>query len=198
MEKKKKTPLSAEFWVLFIVICLILSFLLIICYQIYNNRETVIVDEKHEGADIVIDYTSDIKLLSLTDLTPISNAEGINGSEDKFFEFTVDIKQKDAEEVEYELSVIKDKSSTIDDKDVRIYLEKYVNNSYVEVFRPSPFEELTEDTTAGSKKGSMVIYNDSVISSDSQKYRLRLWLSNTSVVTSGSYSIDLAVNAVAK
>ena len=198
MEKKKKTPLSAEFWVLFIVICLILSFLLIICYQIYNNRETVIVDEKHEGADIVIDYTSDIKLLSLTDLTPISNAEGINGSEDKFFEFTVDIKQKDAEEVEYELSVIKDKSSTIDDKDVRIYLEKYVNNSYVEVFRPSPFEELTEDTKAGSKKGSMVIYNDSVISSDSQKYRLRLWLSNTSVVTSGSYSIDLAVNAVAK
>jgi len=198
MDKKKKTPLSAEFWVIFIVISLVFSFLLIVCYQIYNNRETVIVDEKHEGADIVIDYTSDIKLLSLTDLTPISNAEGINGSPDKFFEFTVDIKQKDAQKVEYEISVIKDKSSTIDDKDVRIYLEKYVNNSYVEVFRPSVFEGLTDDTKVGSKKGSMVVYNDSVISSDSQKYRLRLWLSNTSVVNTGSYSIDIAVNAVAK
>lgn len=198
MEIKKKAPLSAEFWVAFIVICLVLSFLLIICYQIYNNRKTVIVDEKHDGADIVIDYTSDVKLLSLNDLTPLNNAEGIGGSEDKFFEFNVDITQKDASEIEYEISVIKDKSSTISDNDVRIYLEKYVNNKYVEVFRPSAFEGLSEDSKVGSKKGNMVIYNDSVVSSESQKYRLRLWLADSSVATSGSYSIDLAVSAIAK
>ena len=193
--KKKKTPLSAEFWLIFIVICLVLSVLLIICYQIYNN---VLVDEKHEGADIVIDYTSDTKLLTLTDLTPINNAEGIGGGEDKFFEFTVDIKRKDAAEIEYEISVIKDNSSTIPDKDIRIYLEKYVNNTYKEVFRPSAFEGLEVDSKVGSKKGSMIVYNDSVISTESQKYRLRLWLSDTSTVTTGTYSIDLAVNAIAK
>ena len=198
MEKNKKTPLSTTFWIVFISICIVLAIVLMIAFVSYGNRETVVVKKDVKAADIVLDYKSDTKLLSLTDVKPTANIEGIEASDDKYFEFVVDVKKKDTAQIEYEISVTKDASSTINDNDIRIYLEKEVNGMYKEAFSPGYYEGLKKDTPIGSKKGSMVIYSDTVNSSKSNKFRIRLWLGSNSTATSGTYSIDLNVNAKAK
>ena len=196
--KKKKEPLSSNFWILFIIICIVLSILLMFAYVAYYNREEKIVEKQYEGAEINIDYDSNSSLLTLSDFTPMTITEGINGADDSFFEFTVDIKKKDAKSIDYELSVSKDSASTIDDQDVKIYLEKLIGIEYQEVLKPRSFEGLNYTTDIGTKKGNMIVYKDTIAKSSKEKFRLRMWLSNTSSKTSGLYSIELAVNAKAK
>ena len=198
MEKNKKTPLSTEFWIVFISICIVLGIVLMIAFAKYSNRETVVIEKEVKAADIVVDYKSDTKLLSLTEVKPTPNVEGVGASDDKFFEFTVDIKKKDSKQIDYEISVMKDSSSTINDSDIRIYLEKEVNGTYKEAFSPGYYEGLKKATPIGSKAGSMVIYSDSINSSTSGKYRIRLWLASNSSATSGTYAVDLNVNAKAR
>ena len=198
MEKNKKTPLSSEFWIVFISICIVLSIILMIAFVSYNNRKTVIVEKDVNGADIVVDYKSDTKLLSLTDVKPTSNVEGVAADDEMFFNFTLDIRKRDSKQIDYEISVIKDPSSTINDNDIRIYLEKEVNGTYKEAFSPGYYEGIKRETEIGSKKGSMVIYSDTITSSVTSKYRIRLWLANNSAATSGTYSVDLDVRAKAR
>ena len=169
-----------------------------IAFSKYSNRETVVIEKKVNAADIVVDYKSDTKLLSLTEVKPTPNVEGIGASDDKYFEFTVDIKKKDSKQIDYEISVMKDSSSTINDSDIRIYLEKEVNGTYKEAFSPGYYEGLKKATPIGSKAGSMVIYSDTINSSTSGKYRIRLWLASNSSATSGTYAVDLNVNAKAR
>jgi len=196
--KSKKEPLSSNFWIIFISICIVLGIIMMFAYVAYYNRGEEIVEKNYDGAEINLDYDSDTSLLTLSDYHPTTITEGINAADDKFFEFSVDIKKKEAKTINYEVSVIRDRSSTIDDKDVKIYLEKFDGIEYKEAFKPKSFEPLEKESDGGTKAGSMVIYTDSVSKSVKEKFRLRMWLANTSTKTTGLYSIELAVNAKAE
>ena len=67
---------------------------MIAVYSSYFGKEPEVIDKNYEGADISISYDSDSKLLSLTDLKPTTTIEGINATDDQFFEFTVNINKK--------------------------------------------------------------------------------------------------------
>ena len=194
----KKPPLSSDFWIAFISICLVLGIIMIAVYSSYFGKEPEVIDKDYEGADISISYDGDSKLLSLTDLKPTTTIEGINGTDDQFFEFTVTINKKEAEAIDYEISLVKDKTSNISDRYVKVYLEKFVDNKFVKVLDPTSFYGLEEDSVVGTKKGSMVIYDDFTGYSREERFRLRMWLSDDSPIISGTFSVDIEINAKAR
>ena len=198
--KENKEGLSKNFWYVFLTICLILITILIVGIVVFNNREKPVEEDEQKGADITLNYTNNISGLKLENITPVTDEIGKkNSKEGEYFDFSVEVKLDNASSVDYEVSVIKDaKKSTIKDEDIKIYLEKEKSGTYTMVSGPDKFTPLKKESDLGSKKGSMVLATTKKTNSTPDNYRLRIWLSDKSVMTSGNYSVEVEVNGKAK
>ena len=88
-----------------------------------------------------------------------------------------------------------------DDAGIKLFEEgKYYDFSvsYNSVLKPTKFIPLKQDSKLGTKKGNMIIVKDNVSSTGKKNYRLRMWLSNTSMMVIGNYSVEVNIKAVAK
>ena len=189
---------SGRFWLFVIFLSIIIGVSLLITYHVYSKREIDVVEKEEQGGNISLVYNDNTNVLSLFDYTPTSDSVGIKSGSDKYFDFFVAVDLDKASEINYEISIKKDSSSTISDDNVHIYLEKKNGNSYVSVFSPASFSPLNFSTEIGSSKDSMVLYSTSKNVSGKDYYRLRMWLTDSSVVSAGTYSIEVYVNAVAE
>ena len=198
MENKK--DLSKNFWYLIVGICTLLVIIIIIAFVVFSNRKPEVIEKNENGANIVLNYTSNVSGLKLTDITPTTDAVGMkNLKDEEYFDFSVEVALDNARGVEYEISAVKDtKNSTISDDDIKIYLEKEKSGTYTKVFGPDKFKPLKKKTEIGSEKGSMVLIKTKKTNSIADNYRLRMWLSDKSNVTSGTYAIEIVVNGKAK
>ena len=198
--KEQKEGLSRKFWYIILTISLILLTILIIGIVVFNNRKEEEIEETKKGADITLNYSNNISGLKLENITPVTDEIGKKASKaGEYFDFSVEVKLDNASSVDYEISIIKDeKNSTISDDDVRIYLEKEKSGTYTMVFGPDKFTALSKKSDLGSKKGSMVLVNTKKTNATPDNYRLRIWLSDKSVMTNGKYSVEVEVNGVAK
>ena len=181
---KKGMKLSKNFWVMVIVICSVLLVLITIGFIAFSNRKPEIVEKEEEGGYVTLNYTSEVNALTLLKATPMKDEEGMkNMTEGQYFDF----------------SVIKDeKGSTIDDDDIRIYLEKEEDGLYSKAFGPRRYVPSKNYSTVGSDLGSMVLVNDSTVKNRTENYRLRIWLSEDAKVKEGSYSVEVDIHAIVK
>ena len=196
----KEVKQSNYFWYLIVGIIFVMILVVSIGFVAFSNREDEVIEKNSDGAKVYLNYSSDIPGLKLTNMTPTSNDVSMNElKEGYYFDFSVEVDMLKAKEYEYEISVVKDSNnSSIVDDDVRVYLEKEDSGSYVQVFEPNKYSPLKKKSDLGSPKGSMVLYSDSCSKDCSNNYRLRIWLSDSSTVTIGSYGVDVIVNGVAK
>ena len=101
--------------------------------------------------------------------------------------------------IDYEISVQKDEEfSTISDDDIRIYLEKENSGVYEMVFGPESFTPLRKATKIGTPVDSMVLYENKATKDSTDRYRLRIWVSDKSVTAKGNYGLNVFVNADTK
>ena len=196
----KEVKQSNYFWYLIVGIIFVMILVASIGFVAFSNREDEVIEKNSDGAKVYLNYSSDIPGLKLTNMTPTSNDVSMNElKEGYYFDFSVEVDMLKAKEYEYEISVVKDSNnSSIVDDDVRVYLEKEDSGSYVKVFEPNKYSPLKKKSDLGSPKGSMVLYTESCSKDCSNNYRLRIWLSDSSTVTIGSYGVDVIVNGVAK
>ena len=196
----KKNTLSNKFFVGMVLIFLILIVFVGIGFGVFAAQNNRIIYQTKNGGDIVINYTNNISGLKITNAIPTTDSVAINSSDDEdFFEFSIDVLLDNASSIDYEIAAIKDKTnSTITDDDIRIYLEKEESGEYKKVLEPSPFVPLKEDSILGTKAGNMVLYSANKNNSDSDHFRLRMWLSDKSIISNGSYEIEIVVNGVSK
>ncbi len=196
----KEVKQSNYFWYLIVGIIFVMILVVSIGFVAFSNREDEVIEKNSDGAKVYLNYSSDIPGLKLTNMTPTSNDVSMNElKEGYYFDFSVEVDMLKAKEYEYEISVVKDSNnSSIVDDDVRVYLEKEDSGSYVQVFEPNKYSPLKKKSDLGSPKGSMVLYTESCSKDCSNNYRLRIWLSDSSTVTIGSYGVDVIVNGVAK
>lgn len=196
----KEVKQSNYFWYLIVGIIFVMILVASIGFVAFSNREDEVIEKNSDGAKVYLNYSSDIPGLKLTNMTPTSNDVSMNElKEGYYFDFSVEVDMLKAKEYEYEISVVKDSNnSSIVDDDVRVYLEKEDSGSYVQVFEPNKYSPLKKKSDLGSPKGSMVLYTESCSKDCSNNYRLRIWLSDSSTVTIGSYGVDVIVNGVAK
>lgn len=199
MENKKSGELSRNFWYVLLGVCLVLIVFVGIIFFLFANREEEVIEKKVKGGNIVLNYTNNITGLNLTQITPTEDSVGMkNDKEGQYFDFSVDIDVDEANSIEYEIAVIKnERISTLSDDDMKIYLEKEESGTYNKVFGPSVYKSLKKDTKLGSPEGSMVLVKEKTTKSLKDNYRLRLWLSSSSVVQTGNYSVEVVINGKA-
>ena len=197
---KKGMELSKSFWITIIAICSVLLVVILIGFISFSNREPDIVEKTEDGGHVTLNYTSELNALTLLKAVPQSDAAGRKNKIDgQYFDFSVDVKVLEASSVEYEVSIIKDKKlSTINDEDIRVYLEKEEDGTYTKVFGPCEYVPSKNFSTVGSEIGSMVLIHDKTSEDISGNYRLRLWLSNKATIQEGDYSVEVDIHALAK
>ena len=188
------------FIILMISIILILGGLIVTGFIVFSMREKDIQIEEENGADIILNYSSNNSGLEIKNAAKTKDDDGIANLKDgEYFDFSIETLLDNASNVEYEISIIKDEDvSTIPDEDIRIYLEKEKEGTYTKVFGPDKFTPLKKKSEFGSKKGSMPLISVRKTNSNTDSYRLKIWLSDKTTLNNGTYSVEVEVNGIAK
>lgn len=196
-ENKEKVP---KFLVFILCICIVFIIIIAISFAVFINRQEKVIEKSENGANVVLNYSTDINGLKITKATPTTDQVGIKNLEDgEYFDFSVETKLDNAPSLDYEISIVKDKvDSNISDSDIRIYLEKEKSGTFTKVFGPNKYTPLKKKNKYGTEAGSMVLVDTKKTNSSVDNYRLRIWLSDTSVTTEGNYSVKVVVKALAK
>ncbi len=197
---KRGMNLSKNFWIVVIAICSILIVFITIGFISFNNRKPEVIEKEEDGGFVTLNYTSETNALTILNAMPMTDEVGMkNMTEGQYFDFSVEVNVDEAPKVEYEISVIKDKkASSIDDEDIRIYLEKEESGTYTKVFGPGKYIPSKNYSSTGSELGSMVLVNSHTLKTITENYRLRIWLSDKAVLKDGSYSVEVDIHAIAK
>lgn len=118
---------------------------------------------------------------------------------DNVFDFTVYIKATNKQAIAYEVTAEKDASSTLDNNDVRLYLEKSTDKTnYDAIVNPTGYVPIIEDDKFGAKTGEMVLDTGSTSREQTYYYRLRMWISKDYKVNDESRFFTIKVNVYGK
>ena len=146
------------------------------------------------NSKISMTYTENMNGISIQDALPTSDEVGkkLNGK-GEYFDFTIKSNIVNSS-ITYEIAAIKDKSSTISDDSIKLYLEKQNSGTYEQVMEPTIFKSITKRSNIGSPKGSMVLYKLNRKKSGTDNYRLRMWIQEDAVVEMDkSYTVKVNV-----
>ncbi len=198
--KNKKNELTGLFWCIILGSCFLLIILVAIGFAVFSNSNHEVVEDQEHGGEVVLNYSSSFPGLTIADAIPMTDDYGMkNFIEEEIFDFSVETTLDEAPSIEYEISIVKDEVlSTVPDEDIRIYLEKEESGSYIEVLKPTSFEPIEKESEFGSEEGSMVLYKIKKTRNSIDNYRLRIWISDSSTLVTGTYSVKVYINGEAK
>lgn len=202
VKKNKKSSkfipnLSRKFWIIFCSICVFFIAFFAVGFTFYKFGNTEVIEKKANGGYVTLNYVTDADALTLVNANPTVDATGMRSNE--YFAFSVDVDLKEASKIEYEISLKKDDElSSISDNDIKIYLERENNGSFMKMFGPEKFTPLENTSDVGTSRGNMVLASVKRIKSCTDNYRLRIWLSDNSISMNKSYSVEVEIKAVAK
>ena len=198
--EKTNNKLNKTFWILTLVICLLCIAGISVGFYLYKLETDKEVVKEKLGGDVYLKFVGNTNGLTLLNASPMTDQLGaLQEGENKFFDFSVEVKLDEAEYVEYEIAIEKDTAfSNIPDGEVKFYLEEENSGSFSKVFGPSEFKPLEEDSLLGTEAGNMVLYTVKKSTSGTTNYRLRMWLSDKSTMLVGNYSVEISINGKAK
>lgn len=197
--EKGSNKLSKTFWILTLILCILCIVGISIGFYFYKQETNKVVVKDKLGGDVYLKYVGNTNGLTLLNASPMSDQLGaLQDGDNKYFDFSVEVDLDEADFVEYEIAIVKDKSfSNIPDNEVKFYLEEENSGSFSKVFGPSEFKPLEEKTELGTDKGDMVLYTVKKADSGTINYRLRMWMSETSTMPVGNYSVEVSINGKA-
>ena len=201
MENKKNIVESNnKFSFLIIGICICFLVLILISFVSFSKESEKVVEKKVNGGTLELKYLNKFAGLELVNLTPLTDSIALkDNTKDNYLYFSVDTSFNEAASIDYEISILKDSSkSSVSNDDIRISLEKDIDGSYEVVYSPSSYIPLKEKDEYGVPAGSMVLTNVSKRKNSSDQYRLKLWLSEKSVKSVGSFKVYLKIYTKAK
>lgn len=188
-----------------VICCIVIVFLVVSivagAFYIYYGTPEEVYQETLDGGKIALSYADEENLFLLENLIPTSDLVGtVYDSADMFFDFTVNVDIEEANNIEYEVLLVKDETlSTALNTNIKIYLEKEEKDGYVKVAGPEFFSSNVEDSALGNSV--MSLYKTQRKSNGNDNYRLRLWLSDSAVVTPNeiqNFGIKVALKGKAK
>ncbi len=153
--------------------------------------------------------SDDNSAISLNDL-PMSDYEGINlNGSSNVFDFCVKGNIADNASIDYVIALEKIDSDydSLDDKDVKVYLEKYNLNEFVSTditSVPIAFTRNNIVSDISTPDGSMILYYGGLQNATTDKkevnecFRLRLWIDEDSIIESSKKEFMARVNVYSK
>ena len=197
--EKGSNKSSKTFWILTLILCILCIVGISIGFYFYKQETNKVVVKDKLGGDVYLKYVGNTNGLTLLNASPMTDQLGaLQDGDNKYFDFSVEVDLDEADFVEYEIAIVKDKSfSNIPDNEVKFYLEEENSGSFSKVFGPSEFKPLEKKTELGTDKGDMVLYTVKKADSGTINYRLRMWMSETSTMPVGNYSVEVSINGKA-
>lgn len=197
--EKGSNKLSKTFWILTLILCILCIAGISIGFYFYKQETNKVVVKDKLGGDVYLKYVGNTNGLTLLNASPMTDQLGaLQDGDNKYFDFSVEVDLDEADFVEYEIAIVKDKSfSNIPDNEVKFYLEEENSGSFSKVFGPSEFKPLEKKTELGTDKGDMVLYTVKKADSGTINYRLRMWMAETSTMPVGNYSVEVSINGKA-
>lgn len=145
----------------------------------------------HEGGkrntittqNISMNYTESQNGITIINAVPTSDAVGkkLSGN-GEYFDFSISATLAKNTTVRYEIAAMKDKSSTIPDSNMKLYLEQQVSGTYEETMPPTIYSPLKEQSEIGSPVGSMKLKTVEKSESGTDNYRLRMWIKEDATI----------------
>ena len=129
---------------------------------------------------ITMSYTETDNTISLTGALPTTDKTGkVRLTEGEYFDFTVSSEIVGDVNINYEISA-KDVTTAerkIDGSNIKLYLTRLTETSEEELMTPETYnEETSANNFTGRPTGEMSLYTSSMSSSESNNYRLRMWV----------------------
>ena len=130
---------------------------------------------------ITMTYTETDNTINLTGALPTTDKTGKTRLTDgEYFDFTVSSKIAGDVNINYEISA-KDVTTSerkIDGSNIKLYLTRLTDDGEEELMTPETYnEEASSNSYTGRPSGEMSLYTSSMNSSESNNYRLRMWVS---------------------
>ena len=197
--EKKNNELTKTFWIITLILCLLCIVGIGVGYYFYKQEAEKAVFKEELGRDVYLKFVGNTNGLTLLNASPMTDQLGaLQEGENKYFDFSVEVKLDQADFVEYEIAIEKDKAfSNIPDNDVKFYLEEENSGSFSKIFGPSEFKPLEKESDLGTEAGDMVLYSVKKNSSGTTNYRLRMWMADASTMPVGNYSVEVLINGKA-
>ncbi len=148
--------------------------------------------------NISLDFKEETNGINITNAYPMSDTVGKRlSNENQYFDFTVQSTIAGKAIATYEIAAEKQTSSTLNNNEVKLYLEKKTNTSYQEEMAPKVFTPLTKSTEIGTPAGTMLLATDKVSSTTSTSYRLRMWVDENVKLDQQvkTFAVQVIVNA---
>lgn len=199
MENKK--GISKGVWFCSAIIILLVIGIIVGAFYIYNKQPVNVAEENLSGGEIALTYSDEENLFVIENAIPTSDLVGTKyDSAELFFDFTIKTELEDANSLSYDVILVKDDIlSTAKNENIKVYLEKQTNGSYVKVTDPIVFKTNLNDKELG--ENLMKIYTHKKSKSGNDNYRLRIWVSDTAVFDAGeiqNFGVKVAVKGSAK
>ncbi len=198
MENKKSVSKGLIFGV--IIIVMLVGAVIGGAFYLHLNQVQDVDEKTLDGGAISLTYVDEVNLFTIENAIPTSDLVGtVSDSAETFFDFTVKTTIEEANEIEYEIILVRDETvSTALNENIKVYLEKCESGTYVEVAGPEVFTVNDDIDLDGD---AMSIYKTSTKSSGNDNYRLRIWLSDTAVYDASelqNFSVKVVINGEAK
>ena len=184
-----------------IIICLLIFILMVIGVSMATFTYTKEKDSVNTiiTGNVSLNYTENTNGIDITNAYPISDDVGRTLTlENQYFDFSINASIQGDVVADYEISAEKLETSTLSNDEVKLYLEKEVNNSYEEVMAPKHFTPLSESTDLGTVAGTMLLDSGSVDKTSSINYRLRMWVDANTIVGELEKNFGVRVSVKAK
>ena len=163
-----------------IIVILVIMILAIIgvSYAAFNFSQAGSVPNKITTGSITMTYTESSNTISLGNALPTRDATGTTRlKEGEYFDFTVSSEITGEVNINYEISAKEVGDGTIDGSNIKLYLTRLTEDGEEQLMSPETYnEESTSNTFTGRPSGEMSLYTSSMNSSESNNYRLRMYV----------------------
>ena len=173
MKMKKKENI-----VIIIILVIMLIAIIGVSYAAFSFSQQGNTPNKITTGSITMTYEESDNTISIGNALPTTDETGMARLKDgEYFDFTVSSEITGEVNINYEISAKEVGEGTIDGSNIKLYLTKLTDAGEEQLMTPKTYnEESTSNTFTGRPAGEMSLYTSSMNSSESNNYRLRMYV----------------------
>ena len=173
MKTKKKENI-----IIIVILVVMLLAIIGVSWAAFNFSQAGNTPNKITTGSITMTYTESDNTISLSNALPTTDKTGTTRlKEGEYFDFTVSSEITGDVNINYEISAKEVGDGTIDGSNIKLYLTKLNGDEEEQLMSPEVYnEEASENTYTGRPAGEMSLYTSSMNSSESNDYRLRMYV----------------------
>ena len=172
--------LKKENIVMIVLIVVMLLAIIGVSYAAFNYSKTGTKLNSITTGSITMSYTESDSIISIDKALPTRDETGkVRLKEGEYFDFTVSSEIVGDININYEISAkdVTTSNRKIDGSNIKLYLTRLTDNGEEELMSPETYnEEINANSYTGRPTGEMSLYQGSMSSSESNRYRLRMWV----------------------